>query len=378
MPRMPRPKTPIVQPAARARALTVQAAQRASRARIELAVVIPLIAGFLAALPLPRAGAGDRHARARRHGDRAGDPRLAPRARHRALAGARAVPAHGPATAGTVGFIIRLSFLIAAVLVALQHRRAGAADARRVRRHRRGRVRPRRPADAGQPDRGRRAHLRAAVQGRRPRAAAVRPPRRRARGRRRLARPALHDLRPRRRLDHGPEQHRARGRGRAAARALGRRPPRAAAPGRHAEPGPGAARRGHHARRSAPSRTSASRRSTRTRSSSGSRRPPPRTPTGRASRTRSSPRSRRSPARARRRSASPRAATTSAATSRSAAGPAGHVTQDGLAAGPAGCAAVHARSSGVLANVDRAQARPVGDDALDRPRRAAEPRLRRR
>ena len=81
------------------------------------------------------------------------------------------------------------------------------------------------------------------------------------------------------------------------------------------------------ARRSAPSRTSASRRSTRTRSSSGSRRPPPRTPTARASRTRSSPRSRPSPARARPRSASRRAATTTSGERRRrpapAAGPAG-------------------------------------------------------
>jgi hypothetical protein len=38
-----------VQPAARARALTVQAAHRAARARIELAIVVPLIALVLLA-----------------------------------------------------------------------------------------------------------------------------------------------------------------------------------------------------------------------------------------------------------------------------------------------------------------------------------------
>ena len=119
MPRMPRPKTPIVQPAARARALTVQAAQRASRARIELAVVIPLIAGFLVlyhyrqqvlgidmpvrvvtAIALVMLGW-----RLARDIGRSLAPALFRRM--------------DPATAGTVGFIIRLSFLIAAVLVAL-------------------------------------------------------------------------------------------------------------------------------------------------------------------------------------------------------------------------------------------------------------------
>jgi hypothetical protein len=39
----------MAQPAARARALTVQAAHKAARARIELAIVVPLIAGVLLA-----------------------------------------------------------------------------------------------------------------------------------------------------------------------------------------------------------------------------------------------------------------------------------------------------------------------------------------
>ena len=49
MPRL-RSRAPIVHhPAARARALTLQAAQKAARARIELAIVIPLIALVLLA-----------------------------------------------------------------------------------------------------------------------------------------------------------------------------------------------------------------------------------------------------------------------------------------------------------------------------------------
>jgi hypothetical protein len=49
MPRLKRARGPIVPQAARARVLTVQAAHRAARARIELAIVVPLIAGVLLA-----------------------------------------------------------------------------------------------------------------------------------------------------------------------------------------------------------------------------------------------------------------------------------------------------------------------------------------
>jgi hypothetical protein len=42
-------RSPIVQPAARARALTVQVAQRAARARLELLIVVPSIALVLLA-----------------------------------------------------------------------------------------------------------------------------------------------------------------------------------------------------------------------------------------------------------------------------------------------------------------------------------------
>ena len=48
MPRL-RSRAPIAHSAARARALTVEAAHRAARARIDLAIVIPLIAGVLLA-----------------------------------------------------------------------------------------------------------------------------------------------------------------------------------------------------------------------------------------------------------------------------------------------------------------------------------------
>ena len=119
MPRLLRSKRPITQPAARARALTLQAAQRAARARLELAVVVPLIIGFLllyryraeilgidmpvrvvTAIALVILGW-----RLARDVGRTLAPALFRRM--------------DPATAGTVGFIIRLVFLIAAILVAL-------------------------------------------------------------------------------------------------------------------------------------------------------------------------------------------------------------------------------------------------------------------
>ena len=120
MPRFSRAKTPISQPAARARALTVHAAHRAARARLELAIVVPLIAGVLLVneyrqqlfgLDLPvrvfTAGAllilGWRLAR---DVGRTLAPGLFKRM--------------DPATAGTVGFLIRLGFLIVSLLVALR------------------------------------------------------------------------------------------------------------------------------------------------------------------------------------------------------------------------------------------------------------------
>ena len=119
MPRL-RSRAPIAQPAARARALTVQAAQRAARARIELAIVIPLIAALLLAneyreelfgldMPVRVFTAialvilGWRLAR---DIGRTLAPWLFKRM--------------DPATAGTVGFLIRLAFLVAAVLAALR------------------------------------------------------------------------------------------------------------------------------------------------------------------------------------------------------------------------------------------------------------------
>src|SRR5690349_9620275 len=120
MPRFKRAKTPITQPAARARALTVHAAQRAARARLELAIVVPLIAGVLllnefrlqlvgldlpvrvfTAIALLMLGW-----RLARDVGRTLAPGLFKRM--------------DPATAGTVGFLIRLGFLIVAFLVALR------------------------------------------------------------------------------------------------------------------------------------------------------------------------------------------------------------------------------------------------------------------
>jgi small conductance mechanosensitive channel len=118
---MPRLRSkPIAHSAARARALTVEAAHRAARARIELAVVIPLIAAVLLANEHRREIFGlDVPVRiftaiallilgwrlARDIGRT-----LAPQLFRRL----------DPATAGTVGFLIRLLFLIAAMLVALR------------------------------------------------------------------------------------------------------------------------------------------------------------------------------------------------------------------------------------------------------------------
>jgi small conductance mechanosensitive channel len=118
MPRLKRTR-PIVQPASRARALTIQAAHRAARARLELAVVVPLIAAVLVAneyreeifgldMPVRVVTAvallilGWRLAR---DVGRTLAPGLFKRM--------------DPATAGTVGFLIRLAFLVAAMLVAL-------------------------------------------------------------------------------------------------------------------------------------------------------------------------------------------------------------------------------------------------------------------
>jgi small-conductance mechanosensitive channel len=120
MPRMRRPRTPIVQPAARARALTVQAAHRAARARLELAFVIPLIAAVLVA---------------NQYREQLFDMDLPVRvftAIALLILGWRLARDVGrtlapllfrrldPATAGTVGFVIRLVFLVVAMLVALR------------------------------------------------------------------------------------------------------------------------------------------------------------------------------------------------------------------------------------------------------------------
>jgi small conductance mechanosensitive channel len=120
MPRL-RSRPPIVHhPAARARALTLQAAQKAARARIELAIVIPLIALVLLANEYRQELFGlDLSVRIftaiallilgwrlARDVGRTLAPQLFKRM--------------DPATAGTVGFLIRLAFLVAALLAALR------------------------------------------------------------------------------------------------------------------------------------------------------------------------------------------------------------------------------------------------------------------
>jgi small conductance mechanosensitive channel len=120
MPRLKRPRGPIVQPAARARALTMQAAHKAARARLELAIVIPLIAGVLLAnayreeifgldMPVRVVTAVALLILGWRLARDVGRT-LAPGLFRRM----------DPATAGTVGFLIRLAFLVAAMLVALR------------------------------------------------------------------------------------------------------------------------------------------------------------------------------------------------------------------------------------------------------------------
>lgn len=120
MPRFSRATTPIAQPAARARALTLQAAQRSKRARIELAVVVPLIAAVLFAnehrqeifgldLPVRVFTAIALLILGWRLGRDVGRT-MAPDLFKRM----------DPAAAGTVGFLIRLAFLVGAMLVALR------------------------------------------------------------------------------------------------------------------------------------------------------------------------------------------------------------------------------------------------------------------
>jgi small-conductance mechanosensitive channel len=110
----------MTHPAARARALTVQAAQRSARARIELAVVVPLIVAVLLAneyrqevfgldLPVRVFTAIALLILGWRLGQDVGRT-VAPNLFRRL----------DPATAGTVGFLIRFGFLVAALLVALR------------------------------------------------------------------------------------------------------------------------------------------------------------------------------------------------------------------------------------------------------------------
>lgn len=120
MPRLHKPNVPIIAPAARARTLTVQTAQRAKKAKFELLVVIPLLAATvlvylrreeLFGVDTPvRVGAAITMvvlgwALARDVG-RSAAPYLFRRM--------------DPATAGTVSFLIRLVFVALAALLALR------------------------------------------------------------------------------------------------------------------------------------------------------------------------------------------------------------------------------------------------------------------
>ena len=160
----------------------------------------------------------------------AGDPRLGDRARRRPRPRARRCSgAWTRRRPGTVGFLIRLATIVRRAARGAARGRHRSAHARPRRRLHGGDLRSRRPADARQPDRRHGAAERAPVPRRRARAPAGRPAGRPDRGDGQLAGPALHDVRHRRRLDHGAQQRRAERRGAAAARARGGQPARAAA-----------------------------------------------------------------------------------------------------------------------------------------------------
>ena len=120
MPRLHKPRVPTIVPAARARSLTVQTAQRAKKARVELMVIIPLIAiTVLAYLRREELFGADTPVRVA--------AAIVMVALGWALArdvGRFTAPAlfrrMDPATAGTVSFLIRLIFIAIAGLLALR------------------------------------------------------------------------------------------------------------------------------------------------------------------------------------------------------------------------------------------------------------------
>ncbi len=120
MPRLHKPRVPTIAPAARARSLTVQTAQRARKAKVELLVIVPLIAAtvfaYLRREELFGADTPVRVAAA-----------IVMAALGWALArdvGRFVAPAlfrrMDPATAGTVSFLIRLLFVAIAGLLGLR------------------------------------------------------------------------------------------------------------------------------------------------------------------------------------------------------------------------------------------------------------------
>ena len=282
---VPRLHRPHVAP--RARSLTLQTAQRARRAKWELAVADPAVRPDARRVHRARADLRRGHAgpRRRRGGD--GDPRLGARARPRPLHRAGAVPAHGPGDGRHRGLPDPVRVPDRGGDRVAARRRAGPGHAGSRRCDHRGRHRSRGAADAWQPDRRAGADLGAAVQGRRPRAPAGGRPRRPGRGRswprsgcstrhsrrartRSWSRTTSCSRRPSSRCASPPRSTCARACGPTCGRATSRR-----------------CSRTRSRRPSAASRRSRSRRSTPTRSSSASRRPRCRTPTARASPTRS-------------------------------------------------------------------------------------------
>ena len=102
-------------------------------------------------------------ARPDRHGHRAGRPRLGLRARHRSRVRADLFRRMDPATAGTFGFLIRLVTVGLTLIVALRIAGVQQRDPGDLQRGHCGHFRPRRPADARQPDRRHRPAQRAAL-----------------------------------------------------------------------------------------------------------------------------------------------------------------------------------------------------------------------
>ena len=175
-----------------------------------------------------------------------------------------------PATAGTLGFMVRLFAMAAVVILALRIAGVNAAALARRRRLHRDRARPRGAADPRRPLRRHRPAEHPAVPGRRTGAPRRRRPGRLDRGHGQLARPLLRDPGPGGRPPAGPQQRPHQPRRRAAARARQGRRPRPLRLRRQPAAHRGAAARARSPYRPATGRASHSRKSTRTASCCGS------------------------------------------------------------------------------------------------------------